>query len=191
MWSVQTVTVTGAEPVTVAEAKQQCRVTSAAQDALLGRLVKVAREAFERRTGLLLRAQTVVLNIDAFSRELQLPHAPIRSVTGVFYTDAAGAEQALAEERYIFRRPLGVPTLKATSLGGGFPVVGADGVVEIEVEAGYEDGQVPETYRHAILMIVADLFKNPESTVEGLTSESIAMPVGVKSIIADARLRWL
>ena len=61
----------------------------------------------------------------------------------------------------------------------------------IEVEAGYANGEVPETLRHAILMIVADAFKNPESSVEGVTSQAVAVPVGVATLLADERLSWL
>lgn len=190
MWSVEPGAVTGSEPVSVDEAKQQCRVDGAEHDDLLGRLIKVAREVVEKRTGHVLRAQTLVFNVDTFPRPLRLPRAPIHSIAGIVYTGADGIDVALDPASYVLRRPLGVPTLRLQGITA-FPPVAVDGDVEIEALAGYADGECPETLRHAILMIVADLFKSAESSVEGVTSVSVAIPVGVESLLADERLSWL
>ena len=190
MWTVEPGEVTGDEPVTLDEAKSQCRVDGNESDVLLERLIKVAREVVEKRTGRVLRAQKLTFSIDGFGRPLSLPRAPINAILSISYTDHTGAAAILGADRYALRRPLGVPTLR---LLGSSPVpsVHRDGDVVIEVEAGYANGEVPETLRHAILMIVADVFKNPESSVEGVTSQAVAVPVGVATLLADERLSWL
>ncbi len=49
------------EPVTLAEAKLYCRVTTSAEDTLINLMITQAREAIEVATGLSLISKTIVV----------------------------------------------------------------------------------------------------------------------------------
>ena len=172
MWSVRTVGVTGAEPVTLAEAKAQCRVDHTDDDTLITRLTKVAREMIEARTGVLTRAQTIEITYQGFSDPFCLPRAPISAVTSLTYGD-------VEIEDFRFGAVLSVPLLRPALLAR-WPVT-LENVV-ILATGGYADGEVPERLRHAMLIQTADWYANRES---GELSET------VEDLICDFRLTWL
>lgn len=95
------VTPVATEPVTLAEARLQCKVDSDddSHDALFGALITAAREFAEHYTGRALASQTLEGALDAFPAEnfIDLPMPPVASVTSVLYTDTAGDEQTFAD----------------------------------------------------------------------------------------------
>ena len=69
------------EPVTVAEAKSYCRVTTNAEDALFGTLITSAREAIEVATGLSLIPKNVTTYFNNISGNFDIPFGPIDVAT--------------------------------------------------------------------------------------------------------------
>jgi hypothetical protein len=63
-------------------------------------LIKVARELFEKHTGISLVEQTWQLLLPGFPAVIQLPKPPFRSITAITYCDTNGAEQTLAATNY-------------------------------------------------------------------------------------------
>ena len=59
----------GAEPVTLAEAKDHLRLQHASEDELLAGLIRAAREDVERATGMALIDQTWRLALDALAMQ--------------------------------------------------------------------------------------------------------------------------
>ena len=180
MWTVEPGEVTGDEPVTLDEAKSQCRVDGNESDVLLERLIKVAREVVEKRTGRVLRAQKLTFSIDGFGRPLSLPRAPINAILSISYTDHTGAAAILGADRYALRRPLGVPTLR---LLGSSPVpsVHRDGDVVIEVEAGYANGEARRDGPRlggGIGPAVVDIVVRPDCNRAGRTQDEHVEGVG-------------
>jgi uncharacterized phiE125 gp8 family phage protein len=95
------VTPVASEPVTLAEARLQCKVDSddTTHDAVLTALITAAREFAEHYTGRALAPQTLEGALDAFPSEsfIDLPMPPVASVTSVLYTDTASAEQTFSD----------------------------------------------------------------------------------------------
>lgn len=177
MYQVDVLAVTGVEPVTLAEIKDQLEIQSEDWDVRLGRLGRVAREVVEKRTGLLLRAQTIRMTFGGFAEPLRLPRAPIGAITAVGY----GAD-VVADSRLI--TVLDQPQLRP-ALNASWPLT--DELVLIEATAGYAEGAVPETLRHAILLLVADWFRDPENT-----ALEVRHPIGIAldHLLVDHKLSW-
>jgi uncharacterized phiE125 gp8 family phage protein len=86
--SLKPITAPAEEPVTLVEAKAQCKVDHSADDALLAIFIQSAREAAEHITGRAFITQTWELVLDAFpAAEIQLSKPKIQSITSVKYLD--------------------------------------------------------------------------------------------------------
>lgn len=97
-------TAVASEPVTLAEARLQCKVDSddTTHDNLLTALITAAREFAEHYTGRALAAQTLEAALDAFPAEdfIDLPMPPVSAITTVKYDDEAGDEQTMSAADY-------------------------------------------------------------------------------------------
>ena len=71
------------EPVTLAEAKLYCRVTTSAEDTLINLMITQAREAIEVATGLSLISKTVVVWFTNWDGSFNLPFGPVNSFTSL------------------------------------------------------------------------------------------------------------
>lgn len=71
------------EPVTLAEAKLYCRVTTNAEDTLITLMISQAREAIEVATGLSLIAKTAVVWFTNWDGSFNLPFGPVNSFTSL------------------------------------------------------------------------------------------------------------
>lgn len=95
------VTGPAAEPVSLADAKNHCKVEVAADDGLLGALIVAARDQVETITRRQLVTATWKVTHDAFpAGDLVPPHAPLVSVSSVVYTDQDGVSRTLASSAY-------------------------------------------------------------------------------------------
>jgi uncharacterized phiE125 gp8 family phage protein len=166
---VTVVTPPAAEPITLAEAKLQCRVTGSTEDALLESLIGAAREAFEAEANVALVTRTLRLTVDGFGSEpLRLPFPPAASISSVKYVDAAGVQQTLDAAEYALDSSR-QPAVLRTAYGRSWPAVrGQAGAVQIEYVAGYGNAAaVPQLAKAAIKLLLAHLFNNREAVTVG------------------------
>ncbi len=159
-----------AEPVTLDEAKAVLRVTEVAEDALILRLIRAARQRIEAALGLSLITTTYRETLDLWSDSLtpngyiRLQRGPLLGVDAVKIANANGTLDALDPSRYRPRldsRPgLIVP------LGAGLPPsVQPVGGLDITYRCGFGDraDTVPEPLRQAVLALVAHSFEHREA----------------------------
>ena len=175
-------------PVTLAEAKEQCRIVASdsTHDPLLARLINDATRSIETLTGARLDSQTVRLDLDGFpSGKVDLGVYPVNSITSVKYDDGDNVEQTLV---------LGTDYWE--SLGGMYPFIcpvdywpatmyGKPACVRITLSAGYFAGSpvtaaCPDDLRHAVLMRVKEYFDNSGESVTG--SEVFSTVSSVKAL---------
>lgn len=172
---VAVVTPPAEEPITLAEAKLQCRVTGTAENDLIESLITAAREAFEAEANVALVARTLRLTVDGFGASpIRLPFPPAVSISSVKYVDGAGVQQTLAGSEYALDMSRS-PAALVLAYGKSWPATRAQpGAVEIEYVAGYEDAAaVPGLAKAAIKLLVGHLFANREAVVTGtITSET-------------------
>lgn len=69
------------EPVTLAEAKLYCRVTTSAEDTIITLMITQAREAIEVATGLSLIPKDITTYFNNVSGNFDIPFGPVNSAT--------------------------------------------------------------------------------------------------------------
>lgn len=159
------------EPVTLAEAKAQLRVTHDLEDALITSLIVAGREYAEAETRLSLVPSVWEVSLDdgfpcawRDGYAIELPHPPLLEVVEVGYRDADDAWVVIDPDDYtvdLDSEP-GV-ILPVTS----WPAAkSARGNVRVRFRAGYGDEDVPraipEGIKAGILVYVAHRFTNRE-----------------------------
>lgn len=152
------------EPVTLAEARLQVRLTAddgTDEDALLTAWITAARELAEQYTGRALAPQTLEGALDSFpscAEGFGLPMPPVTAITSIKYTDTAGVEQTLATDQYTLST-YGDSRSVTPAYGVSWPSTQAiANAVRVRFVAGY--AQTPEAVRAAILLMVAWLYEN-------------------------------
>jgi len=166
------------EPVSLAEAKAWLRVDVNDEDAAILSLISAARALVESATRRALVTQSWRLALDAWPFagadggwsilstrpsatpcEIQLPLAPVQSVSAVRVYDAAGQPQTIALAAY---RLVGAPERARLVFAAPPQQPGANAAgIEIDVVAGYGDPpDTPAALRHAILALVSCWFDN-------------------------------
>jgi uncharacterized phiE125 gp8 family phage protein len=156
-------------PITLAEAKAQMRVEHTDDDTLITRLIKVA-VAYTDVKGVLGQAmitqkwgQWIGANP---AQEVKLILSPMQSVTAVKYYDADGVLQDDDVNNY---NVFGTETYSVISPKSGFswPTTQQRGdAIRIDYEIGYGDAttDVPETIRHALMLLVSHWYENREQS---------------------------
>ncbi len=141
------------EPVTLAEAKNYCRVTITADDALINLLIASARETIEVATGLSLVPKDVISYFNNIGGNFEIPFGPIDVATlQLFDMGQDGMEIAAAD--YIL-------------IGDQFPKLVFPKYADFKAtyEAGYTT--IPSDLKLAILDQVSYDYEN-----RGLDSDS-------------------
>ena len=159
-----------AEPVSLDEAKAVLRVTDGAEDALILRLIRAARQRIEAALGLSLITTTYVETLDLWRDQVtpngyvRLQRGPLLSVVSVQVANQDGDFETVDPSRYRPRldsRPGLIMPLSAGLPEPAQPVCG----IEITYRCGFGDTAetVPEPLRQAILALVAHSFEHREA----------------------------
>ena len=177
------VTPAASQPVTLAEAKVQCRVLHNDEDALITGLIAAATAHVEKQTGRAILAQTWRLTLEGFADSITLPQSPLRSVTSVKYLNAAGTEQTLASSVYVVDAT-STPGRIVLAADNDWPVTAdSPNAVVVEYQAGYDAAPAP--IKHAILLLIGHWFANREAVnVGNITSE---LPLAVDALLKNFR----
>lgn len=179
-----------AEPVTLAEAKSYLRLQSDSEDALLGGLIRAAREDVERATGTALIDQGWRLLLDAWPASAVAflsPH-PVKQVTSVTAYGSEGEAWVVDPDDYLLdanARPARLHFEKRPE-----PLRVMNGI-EIDFTAGFGEAgpDVPDLLRRAILLLVAHWF---EFRAQIAASEQpVSYPAGYDRMIAGYKARRL
>lgn len=162
------ITPPAAEPISLAEARAQCRIAAddTAEDSLLAVYIQAARETAEHELGRALISQTWELTLDAFpAGEIKLGKPRVSAITSVQYIDAAGALQTMPSSDYVLDA--------ATEPGWLLPADGitwpdTDDVVNavvVRFVAGYgaTSASVPAGVRQWLLLTVGALYAQREA----------------------------
>lgn len=163
------VTAPATEPVSLQEAKDHLRISGTSEDTLITSLIKSARIQVENYLNRALITQTWDVFYPCFKNELLLPYPPVQSVTSVKYNDLDGVLQTLSGSNYwsvtqsdpgsIVRKY--ETTWPDLEYGNPLPVV-------VRCVVGYGDADdVPEIIKHAIKILLTDLYEHRGSVVVG------------------------
>ena len=169
--SLKLISVSGAEPVLLADAKLACRVDAdiTAEDALITRFIKAARSQAEQELGRALVTAQYERALDAFpAGGIELAWPTVSSIDSVQYVDATGTLQSLGSTSYSLDN--------RQDRGWCLPATGTDwpatldtaNAVRVTFTSGWSEGaNVPEDVQAWILMRVATLYKFREGIAAG------------------------
>lgn len=190
MWSLRVVTPPAVEPVTVDDAKQQCRIDAPDEDNLIAGYIVAARQYIESASGWAMMTQTLELGLRGFPEEdrIYLPRPPLQSVTSVLYTDVSQTTYTLPPTTGYLVDQYSEPAQIVLPFGQVWPslILSTARPLVVQFIAGYTSAPlVPNPLKQAILMLVSHWYENREAVVVGHTSTiATELPMAVKSLLA-------
>jgi uncharacterized phiE125 gp8 family phage protein len=168
------------EPVTLAQAKAQCRVEHDADDALISRLVKAAREMSEESTNRRWITQTVEAVFEGFpcgTDRLALPVGPVQAVTTVAYRDVNGTSQTLSGwEAWEGHKP---PVIAPPSTGWPATQSGRLKAVTVTLTAGYATPALVPAHAVQAMLLAVGFWYGFRGDVATEHMESLAKAMGL------------
>jgi uncharacterized phiE125 gp8 family phage protein len=157
------------EPLTLAESKAYLRLDDEAEDTLVTTLITAARLHVEGVTGRALMAQSWRLVLDQWpeSRVVNLPVAPLVSLTSITAYDADGTGHDIALAQFLPETAAAPARLMLPSLVAGMPALRERMGIEIDYVAGFgsEAEDVPADIRQALLRLVAYWFEHRDAVI--------------------------
>jgi uncharacterized phiE125 gp8 family phage protein len=183
-----------AEPLSVAEAKAQCRIDTTDEDARIRSFIISARRWIERTYGLALVNQTWDFTpedydgteLDGFppaDEGIRAPLYPLSSVTSVTYVDSDGASQVWASSNYVVQTGT-IPGRVRLAYDASWPTARVQpNAVVVRAVFGYGAAatSVPENLRYAIALLVGNAFENREASIVGVPQK---IKFGVDELVA-------
>lgn len=149
-----TTTVTGSEPISLAQAKGYLRVSHDDEDDLIESLITAARQWAESYTNKAIVEQTVVAYYDAPQQDFELPLGNATSLTSV----TNGGEAVTA------KLLVGNPSI--VTIVGDVPVsVDEKQSVVITYDAGF--AVAPKNIQQAMKILISDMYEHREAQVIG------------------------
>ena len=182
------------EPITLTETKDHLRVDSTDDDALISALITAVRQNIDGRDGWLGRAlmpQTWDYALDTFPADayLELPLAPVQSITSITYTDTDGAAQTFGSGNYALGADLDWSPRVNLGYDKSWPSTRTiPDAVTVRFVAGYANAaSVPAPIKAALLMMIGHLYEHRESVADKDLSE---VPMAVHSLLMPYRRTW-
>ena len=190
-FSLVRVTAPAASPISLAEAKAQMKVESSDDDTIIQRLIDAA-VAFVDVQGALGKAmitQTWGQWLSPNPSTVYLSLGPVQSVSAIKYYDVDGVLQtATLNDFNVFGTPNRISV--SPKSGKAWPVTQTrDDAIKIEYVIGYgsTSSSVPETVRHALMMLVAHWYDMRETSTE---KQMYDLPYGFTDMIGIERNAW-
>ncbi len=180
-------------PITTAEAKTHCRVTTSDDDTYIDTLVEAATDHVEDVTGLQLVTATWTWTLDEFpeSDTLIAPVNPMATVASVKYLDSDGAQQTCDSSNYDTDFT-SMPGRIVLAYNVQWPIIRGNEIDSVEVifTAGYGAASaVPSHLRHAIKLIVGHWYEHREDATDGFAVKTV--PRAATSLMNQRGLSWV
>lgn len=207
------------DPVTLDEAKAQCRVYANDEDTYITGLIKAATASLDgpNGLGLALMPQTWRLSLDGFPfwyaqvgggesrlspgygggdiayplrQAIRIPLHPVTAINSVKYIADDGTTQTVDVSDYVVDLDA-TPARLTPPWGDAWPIAWwRAGGVKIEFQAGYTT--LPADLKHAILLMIGHWYNAREAVVvNDSRAVAIELPFGVQSIIDRYRLGYV
>jgi uncharacterized phiE125 gp8 family phage protein len=178
---IKIITPPAAEPVTLTEAKAQCRVDISDDDTYIGTLITAARMYCEAIDWRAFMPQTIELWLEGFpcDDEIELPRPPLTSISKIEYYDTAGTARTLATTVYE-ADTISTPGAAHLKYNQVWPsdLLRDYNAVCVTYVAGYASAAaVPQTIKQAILLLVGHWYENREASLVGTISKPLEFAV--------------
>lgn len=189
--SLELSTAPTSEPVTLAELKDHLRIErdEHVDDLLLAGYLKAARQYIEKAQGRQHMTATWkrYLSGGFYAPEIELPYAPLQSVTSIQYIDTNGDTQTLSTSVYSVDTKA-TPGRVYLAYNQAWPSTrGIINDVTITYVAGYTAASlVPSTIKSAVMLLAAHLYNVREPVTVGVSSSVV--PFGLQMLIEIDRV---
>jgi len=176
------------EPVTLAEARNHCRLVATGSpdthpdDDFLTRVIAAARQHAERWTRRTFVETEFTWSFDSFPNgRLVLPRDPVLSITSIAYTDTSGNPQTFSDYTTQFTES---ESVIVPNYGSDWPTArGHLGDVTVTFKAGYAPETSPTDYRanvpasikSAILLLVGHLYEHRSAVITDATVADVKL----------------
>ena len=169
------------EPVTVEQARAQCRIDDDVEDDLIAQKIRSAREWCEDLTSRVIAQQTLVEHFSSWGDYLTLFKRPVISIDAIAYNGEAGDETYTGASAAI-----GVYPTKIYPATGGWPILKTGGGITVAYTAGFDAGEVPNRFIEAILVIVGGMMVEREGAYMAslVAARALLKPRGSQPAIA-------
>lgn len=175
------------EPVSVAEMRAHCRIDHTDEDETLAAYIVAARSWAELYCRRSFMTQTRAVSRQRWAEQMDLPGGPVTSVASITYVDPDGTTQTLASSSYSLVADGTMAYVVASNvLWPSTTEIGTP--IRIEYVAGYgiNSADVPATIRHAIKMLVAQMYEFREPIVTGTIVA--ALPMAIEALLYPYRV---
>lgn len=174
------------EPLTTQDAKDHMGVTITDDDTRIAAFIKAARGYVENVTNRVLITQTWDIFRDTFPVVIEVPKAPLQSVTTVKYIDTDGNEQTLSSSVYTVDTDSDPGRIYLSYLQSWPTIRGMRHAITIRIIAGYGAATaVPQPIKQAMLLLIASSYCEGEATAPISLSK---IPYGVEALLAPYRI---
>ena len=183
-------------PVSLSEAKLDCRVDHDAEDSLIESLISAATAFADAPNGVIGKAlisQQWALSVkysDRYAR-IDLPVTPAVEIDSISYFDPENIEQSLSPENFYLYGEEDWAYIEP-KLGTNWPAT-ADRLdaITITYTAGFGEAatDVPETIRQLIRLMIVHWYTNRSAVVTGTIATQI--PMAAQSLISLNRKGWV
>lgn len=178
------------KPLSVAALKTHLRIDGTDEDEYLAALIDVATQFVEERAWRALLTQTRELALDAWPSGgvIELPAAPLQSVTSLKYTTAGGVEETLGAGVYAVNT-IAEPGFVVLRNGQSWPsaALAETAAIRAQYVCGWDAAdKIPPNLVHAVRLAAGHFYENREMVVQGTIITQV--PEGVNALIAPFRL---
>jgi len=195
------VTSATAEPILLSDAKRHLRVSTSFtdDDSYINSLITAARQEVENYTNRKLMYQRWKVYFDEFpsGESFEIPYPPLRSIpsTGLRYTNSTQSTQTLSSTKWD-SDTVSEPGRLVLDYNDDWPTdtLAQSNPISIEFRCGYPTSGassggrfVPALIRHAIKLIVSDLYEQRENFIVGQPINSIPTPA--KRLLSSYRIK--
>ncbi|RVL53950.1 head-tail connector protein [Sinorhizobium meliloti] len=168
MLAPRLVTPPATRPVSLEEAKVQCRidVSEAIENAIIEGYIDAATQQLEKILDLALVTQTWEQDFATLCRQLRLPKAPVSGTPTVKYYNAQNVEQTFAPANYRVLTDLEGTYLSIPPEVDVPETFARPDAVTVQFTAGAPADEIPASLKTAILLHVAFLYQFRESSLD-------------------------
>ena len=198
-WHWKLKTDAASEPITTAQAKAHCNITTSDDDDYIDILIKAARQKVESDTGRAFINQSWYLYLDRFpvssDTPAYLPMAPVSAVTAITYTDTDG-DSATWSSDYYDADYAHEPARVMPKYGYAYPTDAKDmpSCVRYEYVSGYGANigaatLLPVCMTQALYLLISHWYENRELVITGTMVANT--PMAYDSLIGTVKVGWL
>jgi uncharacterized phiE125 gp8 family phage protein len=159
--ALKIVSVAASTAISLSEAKNHLKVENTADDDLITILIKAAQDEVESFTNRTLIATTFDFQLMKFPDCcIELPVAPVASITSIKYYNTENNEQTWSSENYFYSiSEIPFKIRYVDSIPETYP--DRFDAINVRFVSGYENAAaVPDALKQAILLLIGDMYDN-------------------------------